>query len=97
GRISAARALVRAKSPRCQISSPSPTVAFQRAIIPASIAATEANGRGYRLSTRWSPKCVSLMKKMVIGYRTKGLPRVGRDAGQQTAYIWGYGGSRLLR
>ena len=35
----------RAKSPRCQISSSGPTVAFQLATIASFIVATDANGR----------------------------------------------------
>jgi hypothetical protein len=67
--VTAAIFLVRAKSPRCQTSSWLATTEFHRAIIAASISATDPNGRLEIFRTLWSPRWVSAVKKMVITRR----------------------------
>lgn len=53
-----------AKSPRCQISSSTPTTAFQLAMSAASCSAMVLNGRRSILRTLVSVKCVSLVKNI---------------------------------
>lgn len=66
--------------------SPGATRAFQRAISVASIVAVSAKGRRWMLIVRWSPKCVSAVKKTAIAGQR--LDREGDAAGARASDQW---------